>query len=52
MATITGLYLYPMMRYRIDQRAGGATFGQNIVIAQGQGKTLRVGQQLAERWNF
>lgn len=41
-----------LLHYRMDQRAGGATFGQNIVIAQGQGKTLRVGQQLAERWNF
>ncbi|TAK87659.1 MAG: MOSC domain-containing protein [Betaproteobacteria bacterium] len=41
-----------LMRYRMDQRVGGATFGQNVVVAQGQGKTLRVGQQLAERWNF
>lgn len=41
-----------LMRYRMDQRVGGATFGQNVVVAQGQGKTLRVGQQLAVRWNF
>ena len=41
-----------LLHYRIDQRVGGATFGQNIVVVQGQGKTLCVGQQLAARWNF
>ena len=41
-----------LLRYRMDRRVGGAAFGQNIVVARGQGKTLRVGQQLAERWNF
>lgn len=36
--------------YRFDPVLQGATFGQNAVVARGLGATLRIGEQLAERW--
>lgn len=38
--------------YRFDAGLQGATLGQNAVLARGLGATLRIGEQLAERWNF
>jgi uncharacterized protein YcbX len=41
-----------LMQYRSEQRTGGVVFGQNVVVLQGYGQTLSVGQELAEEWNF
>ena len=38
--------------YRFNADLQGATFGQNVVVARGTGATIRVGQQLEERWNI
>lgn len=41
-----------LVHYRNDARTGGVVFGQNVVVLEGTGRTLRVGQTLAEEWNF
>jgi uncharacterized protein YcbX len=41
-----------LSRYRRDARTGGVVFGQNVIVIEGTGTTLRVGQALAEEWNF
>jgi uncharacterized protein YcbX len=41
-----------LSQYRRDARTGGVVFGQNVIVAEGFGSTLRVGQTLAEEWNF
>ena len=38
--------------YRFDAKLQAVMFGQNVVVAQGTGAVLRVGQVLAEQWNF
>jgi uncharacterized protein YcbX len=38
--------------YRFDAKLQAVVFGQNVVVVQGTGAVLRVGQELAERWNF
>lgn len=39
--------------YRQDARVDGAiTFGQNLIIMHGVGRSLRVGQRLEEFWTF
>jgi uncharacterized protein YcbX len=38
--------------YRGDARTGGVVFGQNVVVLEGAGRALRVGQALTEEWNF
>lgn len=38
--------------YRFDAKLQAVVFGQNMVVAQGTGAGLRVGQELAMRWNF
>jgi uncharacterized protein YcbX len=38
--------------YRGDTRTGGVVFGQNVVVLEGTGRTLRVGQTLTGEWNF
>jgi uncharacterized protein YcbX len=41
-----------LSQYRRDARTGGVVFGQNVIVTEGYGRTLRVGQTLAEAWNF
>jgi len=41
-----------LARYRGDARTGGVVFGQNVVVLEGTGRTLRVGQTLNGEWNF
>ena len=41
-----------LAQYRADQRAGGVVFGQNVVVLEGAGAVIRVGQQLGAEWNF
>lgn len=38
--------------YRFNASVGGAVFGQNMIVAAGQGRTIGVGQQFTEQWNF
>jgi uncharacterized protein YcbX len=38
--------LRTLRSYRHDERAGGFTFGQNVVIVAGFGETLTVGDSL------
>jgi uncharacterized protein YcbX len=44
--------LLALSKYRIDERLKGVTFGQNIVVAEGIGQRLRVGDELMVEWNF
>lgn len=44
--------LLTLSKYRIDERLKGVTFGQNIVVAEGIGQRLRVGDELMVEWNF
>ena len=39
-------------QYRHEPRTGGVVFGQNVIPIAGVGRTLRVGETLAEEWNF
>ena len=41
-----------LSEYRHDPRAGGATFGQNVIVLRGEGARLRVGQAFSVAWNF
>ena len=41
-----------LAQYRSEQRTGGVVFGQNVVVLEGYGKTLSVGQEMTEEWNF
>ena len=41
-----------LARYRADQRTGGVVFGQNVVVLEGAGATIGVGQQFGAEWNF
>ena len=41
-----------LAQYRSDERTGGVIFGQNIVVLQGQGSVLKVGQSFEPEWNF
>jgi uncharacterized protein YcbX len=41
-----------LVLYRGDARTGGVVFGQNVIVLEGIGRTLRVGQTLTEEWNF
>ena len=41
-----------LVQYRGDTRTGGVVFGQNVIVLEGFGRTLRVGQTLAGEWNF
>lgn len=44
--------LRTLAEFRMHPHLGGVAFGQNAVVAQGTGRTLRVGQALEEIWNF
>jgi uncharacterized protein YcbX len=41
-----------LAQYRSEQRTGGVVFGQNVIISAGFGKTLSLGQEFTEEWNF
>jgi len=41
-----------LAQYRNEQRTGGVVFGQNLVILQGYGQTLKAGQEVDLEWNF
>lgn len=41
-----------LSEYRHDPRAGGATFGQNVIVLRGEGARLRVGQAFSVAWTF
>lgn len=41
-----------LARYRLNAAVAGAVFGQNAIVAAGQGRRIRVGQHLEEQWNF
>jgi uncharacterized protein YcbX len=41
-----------LAQYRSEQRTGGVVFGQNVIVAAGYGRTLSVGQEFVEEWNF
>lgn len=38
--------------YRFSAAVAGAAFGQNAIVAAGQGQRIRVGQHFTEVWNF
>lgn len=38
--------------YRFNAAVGGVVFGQNAIVAAGQGQRIRVGQHFTEQWNF
>jgi len=44
--------LATLASFRMHAQLGGVAFGQNAVVANGAGHTLRVGQTLDEVWNF
>jgi uncharacterized protein YcbX len=41
-----------LSQYRSDERTGGVIFGQNIVVLEGGGSVLKVGQEFEPEWNF
>jgi len=41
-----------LSQYRDDERTGGVIFGQNIVVLEGRGSLLKVGQEFEPEWNF
>lgn len=41
-----------LSQYRSDERTGGVIFGQNIVVLEGRGSLLNVGQEFEPEWNF
>jgi uncharacterized protein YcbX len=41
-----------LSQYRDDERTGGVVFGQNMVVLEGQGQMLKVGQEFEPEWNF
>lgn len=41
-----------LTRYRFNAAVAGAVFGQNAIVAAGQGRRIRVGQHFDEQWNF
>lgn len=38
--------------YRFNTAVAGVVFGQNAIVAAGQGRRIRVGQHFDEQWNF
>jgi uncharacterized protein YcbX len=44
--------LLTLASYRVDEKLGGPTFGQNAIVVEGAGRTLRVGDPLEIEWNF
>lgn len=41
-----------LVGYRFNAVVAGAVFGQNAIVAAGQGQSIRVGQHFTEHWNF
>ena len=41
-----------LAQYRADLRTGGVVFGQNVIVLEGAGATIAVGQQFGAEWNF
>ena len=41
-----------LAKYRADPRTGGVVFGQNVIVLEGAGATIAVGQQFGAEWNF
>ena len=41
-----------LAQYRADLRTGGVVFGQNVIVLEGTGATIAVGQQFGAEWNF
>ncbi len=44
--------LLTLASYRVDEALGGPVFGQNVIVVEGAGRTLRVGDALDIEWNF
>jgi uncharacterized protein len=44
--------LLTLATYRVDDTLGGPVFGQNAIVVDGIGRTLRVGDALDIEWNF
>ena len=51
-ATVGEEPLRTLAAYRMHPQLGGVAFGQNAVVARGEGATLKVGQSLDVVWNF
>ena len=41
-----------LAQYRADLRTGGVVFGQNVIVLEGAGATIAIGQQFGAEWNF
>jgi uncharacterized protein YcbX len=41
-----------LSQYRNEQRTGGVVFGQNAIALEGHGRSLKLGDELTETWNF
>jgi uncharacterized protein YcbX len=44
--------LLTLATYRVHAELGGPAFGQNVIVVQGVGSTLRTGMPLEAEWNF
>ena len=44
--------LLTLATYRVNEALGGIAFGQNLIVLEGAGSSLRVGDALDVEWNF
>lgn len=44
--------LLTLASYHTDEILGGPTFGHNVIVVEGAGRSLRVGDEIEVEWNF